>query len=64
LLREAIGDVDSPRAAAILPNAAATIWLAGLEATLPAAAERANLFFTDAATTEKLQEMIDFGDGE
>lgn len=41
ILREAITDPESPRSRAIVPSAAAAIWLAGLEKTLPTSTERA-----------------------
>jgi len=61
IFREAVGEVDSPRSAAILPNAAAAIWLAGLEPDLPAAAERAKDAVATGKAAEKLREIAGFG---
>ncbi len=57
ILQEAIGDPNSPRAAAILPSVAAAIWLGGLEDTLPAAAERGRRAIADGSATRKLAEV-------
>jgi len=61
IFREAVSDVDSPRAAAILPSAAAAIWLAGLESTLPLAAERARDAIASGKASHKLNELVGFG---
>jgi anthranilate phosphoribosyltransferase len=61
IFREAIGDVDSPRARAILPSASAAIWISGLEETLPAATERAKAAIETGRATAKLQQIVDFG---
>lgn len=58
---EAIGDDASPRSAAILPSAAAAIWISGLEESLPAAAERARAAISTGRATAKLQEIVEFG---
>ncbi|AIE88044.1 anthranilate phosphoribosyltransferase [Fimbriimonas ginsengisoli] len=61
IFREAVGDAESPRAGAVIPSAAATIWLAGLEDDLPSAARRAKLAIANGLATAKLQEIIEFG---
>jgi anthranilate phosphoribosyltransferase len=61
ILREAVGDPESPRAAAVLPSAAAAIWIAGLEETLPAAADRARMTIASGTATAKLEEVVTFG---
>jgi anthranilate phosphoribosyltransferase len=63
LLREAVSDVDSPRAQAILPNAAAAIWLSGLEDDLRDAAERARMAISTGRAREKLEELVRFSEG-
>jgi len=61
ILEEALGDADSPRSRAILPNAAAAIWLAGLEDNLPAAAARARETIASGHATAKLRQLIEVG---
>ena len=57
ILREAIGNVESLRAAAIVPSVAVAIWLGGLEDSLPAAADRARRAIADGSATRKLAEI-------
>jgi anthranilate phosphoribosyltransferase len=64
ILREAIGDLDSPRAQAILPSAAAAIWIGGLEDDLKVATERARAAISSGRATEKLQQLIVASEGE
>jgi len=64
ILREAVGDVTSDRARAVLPSAAAAIWLAGMEETLPEAAERARTAISSGRATQKLEELVQAGGGE
>ena len=58
ILREAISDIGSNRAMAVLPNAAAAIWLAGLEPTFMAAADRARSSIASGKAAQKLAEAI------
>ena len=64
ILREAISDVTSLRALAVLPSAAAAIWIAGLEPTLADAADRAKLAIASGAAFSKLEELVRMGEGE
>ena len=64
ILREAIGDPESPRAAAVLPSAAAAIWIAGLEETLPLSAERARQAIASGRALDKLSQLVAAGGGE
>jgi anthranilate phosphoribosyltransferase len=61
ILREAISDLDSPRAQAVLPSAAAAIWIAGLEDNLPAAVARAKGAIKAGLATAKLEQLIRAG---
>jgi anthranilate phosphoribosyltransferase len=61
ILKEAITDLASPRALAILPSAAIAIWLSGLEDTLPDSAERARHSIREGKAFGKLQELIAAG---
>jgi anthranilate phosphoribosyltransferase len=61
ILREAVTDPDSDRAKAILPSAAAAIWIAGLDKTLPEAAERARNVIAAGRGAAKLEELIRVG---
>lgn len=61
IFREAVGDPSSARAAVVIPNAAAAIWLAGLEANLPDAANRAKSVIASGRASDKLNEIIQFG---
>lgn len=62
IFREAITDADSDRAKAILPSAAATIWLAGLEEDLPSSAERAKRTIQNGDALRKLEALVGFGE--
>jgi anthranilate phosphoribosyltransferase len=64
ILQEAIADVDSPRALAVLPSAAAAIWIGGLENDLIAACERAKAAIVSGRATAKLEELITVSEGE
>jgi len=64
ILMEAISDVKSPRARAVLPSAAAAIWIAGLEDSLPGAVERAKTAIQSGLASAKLEQLIRAGDGE
>jgi anthranilate phosphoribosyltransferase len=64
ILREAISDPESPRARAVLPSAAAAIWIAGLESDLKAAAERARTAISEGKAAAKLEELVQAGGGE
>jgi len=59
ILRESIGDVDSPRASAVLPSAAMAIYLAELEPTLLAAATRARDAIASGSALRKLEAFIE-----
>lgn len=61
ILREAVSDVDSIRAKAVLPSAAAAIWLSGLEANLVDAAARARNAIASGQASRKLNEIVEFG---
>jgi len=61
IFHEAIGDIDSPRAKAILPSSAAAIWVSGLESTLPDAAARAANAISSGRASGKLSEIIELG---
>lgn len=63
-LREAISDLDSPRCRAVLPSAAAAIWIAGLENDLKSAAEKAKVAVSSGMATEKLAQLVSIGGGE
>jgi len=64
ILREAISDVGSIRSHAVLPSAAAAIWIAGLEDNLPDAVIRAKAAVEAGLATAKLEELIRIGEGE
>jgi anthranilate phosphoribosyltransferase len=61
ILREAVTDPESPRARAVLPSAAAALWIAGLEPDLKAAAERARSVIASGRAANKLNELIQAG---
>lgn len=61
IFREAVSDPDSPRAAVLIPNAAAAIYLAGIEDNLPDAANRARSVIASGQASDKLNEVIQFG---
>jgi anthranilate phosphoribosyltransferase len=58
ILKEAISDLDSPRARAVLPSAAAAIHLAGLAETLPEAANLARESVASGSARRKLDRMV------
>ncbi len=64
ILREAITDIESPRAHAVLPSAAAAIWIAGLENDLPNAVARAKAAIASGLAKAKLEELIRLGEDE
>ena len=64
ILREAIGEIESPRARAILPSVAAAIWISGLEDDLLKAVERASAAISTGRAAEKLQDLIRASEGE
>jgi anthranilate phosphoribosyltransferase len=64
ILKEAISDVESLRAQAVLPSAAAAIWIGGLEETLPDAVARAKAAISEGLAVAKLEELVRLGDGE
>lgn len=64
ILREALSDIDSPRAAAVLPSAAAALWVAGIEDSLPAGVERAKMAISTGRAIAKLEELIQAGSAE
>jgi anthranilate phosphoribosyltransferase len=59
LFREAISNVDSPRSWAPLPNAGATLWLAGLAASIEEGAARAREAVGSGAAARKLEAMVE-----
>lgn len=59
ILREAISDPLSPRAAAVLPSAAAAIHLSGIAESLPEGAERARAAIANGAAVQKLERLIE-----
>jgi anthranilate phosphoribosyltransferase len=64
ILREAISDVDSPRAHAVVPSAAAAIWISGLEDNLPDSVVRAQATIQSGLAAEKLRELIRQGEAK
>ncbi len=58
ILKEAISDIDSPRAPAILPSAAAAIHLAGLAESLHEAGEMARAAIAHGGAKDKLEQLI------
>lgn len=63
ILREALSDADSPRAKALLPNAAAAIVLGNLESDLKVAAQRAHEAIASGAAIAKLAALVARGEG-
>jgi anthranilate phosphoribosyltransferase len=61
ILREAVSNPHSLRAQAVLPSAAAAIWIAGLEQDLPQATERARAAVADGLARQKLEQLISMG---
>ena len=61
ILEEAVTDPDSPRARAVLPSAAAAVYLSGLEGDLPAAAERSRLAIRNGRAREVLLSLVQIG---
>ncbi len=61
ILREAVNDIQSLRAQAVLPSAAAAIWISGLEDRLPDAVARAKSAIESGLATAKLNELIQIG---
>jgi anthranilate phosphoribosyltransferase len=59
ILREAVTDASSMRAAAVLPSAAAAIWLAGIEEDLKDAATLARDAIATGKAASKLDELIE-----
>ena len=59
ILREAISDVGSPRAHAVLPSAAAAIHLAGIAESLPEGVERARAAIATGAAALKLERLVE-----
>jgi len=64
ILREAVTDWTSSRSRAVLPSAAAAIMLAGIADDLPNAAEIAHSTVKSGLAAAKLNELIQFGEGE
>ena len=61
ILREAVSDIRSLRAQAILPSAAAAIWISGLEPNLPDAVDRAKSAIETGLAISKLNELVQAG---
>ncbi len=59
ILREAISDVQSKRASAILPSSAAAIYLAGLTSSLIEAADLAREAIRSGAAFAKLEQLVE-----
>ncbi|MCX7800662.1 MAG: anthranilate phosphoribosyltransferase [Fimbriimonadales bacterium] len=59
ILREAVSDPGSPRCAAVIPSAAAAIWLAGLAPDLREAAEKARQAVASGAALRKLLALVE-----
>ena len=59
LLREAISDPDSPRFAAVLPGAAAALWVAGVAPDLRAAAAAAREAVASGRAAVRLAEFVE-----
>jgi anthranilate phosphoribosyltransferase len=64
ILKESISNPHSVRAHAVLPSAAAAIWIAGLETSLPDAVERAREAISSGAAYSKLEQLILLSEGE
>lgn len=60
ILREALEDKDSPRAAALLPNAAAALHLAGLAGSLEEGADLARAAIASGRAKETLRELAEW----
>lgn len=58
ILREAVSDIDSPRAKAVVPSAAVAIWLAGLGEDLKESAEIARESIRSGNAAGKLDGLI------
>lgn len=63
ILTEAISDADSPRAAALLPSAAAALYVAGIADSLPDAAERAREAVRSGAAWELVEVLREVTSG-
>lgn len=59
ILREAIGDADSPRFAAILPSAAVALWMSGFAELPSQGVERARELVASGDVSRKLDEFIE-----
>jgi anthranilate phosphoribosyltransferase len=57
ILREALTEADSPRSRAVLPSAAAAIWLGGLAEDLPTAVDRAKTCVRDGTAIRLLDRL-------
>lgn len=64
ILKAAISGEDRRRMLAILPSAAAAIWIGGLEEDLKSATERARLAIENGLAIAKLEEMVQVTEGE
>jgi anthranilate phosphoribosyltransferase len=58
ILREAIGNADSPRSHVILPSVAAALWLGGVVDSLKEGVELAQTTIAAGKATDKLQELV------
>lgn len=58
ILREALYEVDSPRSRAVIPSAAAAIWLAGEATNLPEAAAKAKAAVRNGLAMAKLEAIV------
>lgn len=63
ILTEAISDAESPRAAALLPSAAAALYVAGIADSLPEAAERAREAVRSGAARELVEVLQEVTSG-
>jgi anthranilate phosphoribosyltransferase len=59
ILKEALSNINSHRALALIPSAAVAIWLAGLEPNLRQAADRAKTTIASGQAIVKLQQLAE-----
>lgn len=64
ILREAVSDPESPRAWAILPSAAAVIWIAGLSEGIADSAVRAQEAIRSGSAASKLAQFVEASQGQ
>ncbi len=60
ILRESVSEIESARCHAIIPSAAAAIWISGLEPTLRDSADRAKATVKSGLAATKLDQLIGY----